>query len=67
MNDEEKLKRYDAINNGCKPKYHKGKHIPDWWTCGNCGAKIEKGVISNYCHNCGYRIKWDSIRCLTGI
>jgi hypothetical protein len=54
---------------GVKPKFHKGiyskKH--DYWTCGNCGATLSHDVCSNWCFNCGYYVKWDSCRCLTGI
>ncbi len=51
---------------GAKPKYHKGKSNPifGYHTCGNCGATIE--VIHDYCFKCGYRVIWDSIKCLTG-
>ena len=66
MTDEQKLERYEKMNIGFKPKYHKGKHINDWWTCGQCGTTVFDGVTSNYCMNCGYRIKWDNPRCLTG-
>lgn len=65
MTDEEKLERYDRITQGVKPKFHKGKHIKDWYTCGNCGKELFDGVRDNYCWNCGYAIKWDSCRCLT--
>ena len=51
---------------GKKPKFHKGKHIKDWWTCGNCGATTRDSVVDNYCSNCGYRILWENPRCLTG-
>lgn len=53
---------------GYVPKFHKGqcgkKH--DYWTCGQCGAIVKRGVVENYCCNCGYRIIWDSCRCMTG-
>ena len=67
MTDKEKLERYEKMNTGIRPKYHKGNHIKDWWTCGQCGATMSCGVISNFCINCGYRIKWDHPRCLTGV
>ena len=51
---------------GVKPKFHKGKYINDWYTCGNCGYGIGNN-LPNYCENCGYRINWDSPRCMTGI
>ena len=66
MTDEQKLERYEKMNIGYKPKFHKGKSEKDWWTCGQCGKSVFDGVTSNYCMNCGYRIKWDNPRCLTG-
>lgn len=66
MTDKEKLERYEKMNTGIRPKYHKGNHIKDWWTCGQCGETVSCGVISNFCMSCGYRIKWDHPRCLTG-
>lgn len=57
-----------AINayTGAKPKFHKGKYGKqyDSYTCGHCGHQV-KDINDNYCWNCGYRILWDSIRCLT--
>ena len=50
---------------GVKPKYHKGMSIKDYYTCGNCGKRVE--IQQDFCWGCGYRIKWDSIRCLTGL
>ena len=50
---------------GVKPKYHKGFNIRDYYTCGNCGKRIE--IDDNYCSGCGFRIQWNSIRCLTGL
>ena len=53
---------------GRKPKFHKGmygKHH-DYWTCGNCGRTTKDSVGDNYCCNCGYKILWDSCRCMTG-
>ena len=44
MTDEQKLERYEKMNIGFKPKYHKGKHVKDWWTCGQCGATVFDGV-----------------------
>lgn len=54
---------------GKKPKYHKGIHGHkfDSWTCGHCGATTKDGVGDTYCRNCGFRILWDSPRCLTGV
>lgn len=57
-----------AINayTGARPKFHKGKYGKqyDSYTCGHCGHQV-KDINDNYCWNCGYRILWDSIRCLT--
>lgn len=50
---------------GIRPKYHKGMYMKDYYTCGNCGKRVE--IIQDFCCGCGYRIKWDSIRCLTGL
>lgn len=50
---------------GVKPKYHKGDCIKDWYTCGNCGRTVE--INFDYCPKCGYKIGWDSTRCLTGL
>lgn len=50
---------------GQKPKYHKGDCIKDWYTCRNCGVRVE--ITYNFCPGCGYRIRWDSCRCLTGL
>lgn len=50
---------------GVKPKYHKGDCIKDWYTCRNCGVRVE--ITFNFCPGCGYRIRWDSTRCLTGL
>lgn len=48
-----------------KPKLYKMRHGNDYWKCGNCGTRL-LDVSANYCHNCGFEIKWDGIRCLTG-
>ena len=40
---------------GAKPKYHKGKYINSWYTCGNCGHGI--AAEHQYCPNCGYYIQ----------
>ena len=66
MTDEQKLERYEKMSIGFKPKYHKGKHVKDWWTCGQCGTTVFDGVTSNFCMNCGCRIRWNNPRCLTG-
>ena len=60
-----RLEYHKAQAEGVKPKYHKGESIKDWYTCKNCGFRVE--INDNYCPNCGYRIKWDSCRCLTGL
>lgn len=38
-----------------RPAKHKGKHIMDYYTCGNCGAHLPEAHWK-YCPNCGYRI-----------
>lgn len=53
-----------AKMDGAKPKYHKGQHIKNWYTCGNCGFRLRE-ISINYCPNCGYAVVWDSPRCLT--
>lgn len=50
---------------GVKPRYHRGMVMKDYYTCGNCGHTVV--VQNNFCPNCGYKIKWDSVRCLTGL
>lgn len=50
---------------GTKPKWHKGQSIKDYYTCGNCGRTVD--IIFDYCPNCGFALKWDSTRCLTGL
>lgn len=50
---------------GEKPRYHKGDYIKDYYTCRNCGRMIK--INDNFCAGCGYMIKWDSVRCLTGL
>lgn len=56
------LYEFDKLD-GKKPKLNKGRHIADWYTCGNCGCKINLG--NNFCQNCGYKVIWDEIRCMT--
>ena len=53
---------------GVRPKFHKGQysHKYDYWTCGNCGT-TGITVNHNYCWNCGYRVLWESTRCLTDV
>ena len=50
---------------GAKPVYHPGAVLKDYYTCRNCGYRVL--VQDNYCPNCGFLIKWDSTRCLTGL
>ena len=50
---------------GIKPKLNKGQNINDYYTCGNCGRRVD--IIDDYCGKCGFAIKWDSVRCLTGL
>lgn len=50
---------------GVKPKYHPGMVLKDYYTCRNCGFHVK--INDNYCPNCGYKIRWDSCRCLTGL
>ena len=59
-----RLEYHRAQAEGVKPKYNKGKYIKDWYRCGNC-AFSSLHVEYDYCPNCGFRIKWDSPRCLT--
>ena len=62
----ERMKYIRDKDAGVKPRFNKGiyGHKYDSWTCGNCGAGIPD-VLPNYCRNCGYKILWDSTRCLT--
>lgn len=50
---------------GVKPRYWSGQVLKDYYTCRNCGHRV--AINDNYCPNCGYMIKWDSCRCLTGL
>ena len=50
---------------GVKPRLNKGMYVKDFYTCRNCGRNVD--IIFNFCPNCGYAIKWDSVRCLTGL
>ena len=47
---------------GVKPNIQK-KDLHDTYTCGQCGREFE--ITDNYCPDCGYRILWNSCRCLT--
>lgn len=51
---------------GVKPCFIKGVYGKkfDYHTCGNCGRTVQ--VQDNYCAGCGFLIKWDNPRCLTG-
>ena len=60
-----RLEYHRAQAQGVKPKYHPGMVLKDYYTCGNCGFRVM--INDNYCPNCGYMIKWDSCRCLTGL
>ena len=63
-----RLQYMRAKENGVKPKFHPGifGHKFDSWSCGNCGSIIKKDVLENFCSHCGYKIKWENPRCLTG-
>lgn len=61
-----RLKYLQAKDEGVVPKYYKAnRSIYSYWKCGNCGGR-KVDVSDNYCPNCGYYIKWDNPRCLTG-
>lgn len=51
-------------DNGVRPNRYKHKSF-DYYKCGQCASSIHD-ISYNFCPNCGYRIKWDSIRCMTG-
>ena len=38
--------------------------LEDYYTCGNCGKRVE--IQDNYCSGCGFMIRWNGCRCLTG-
>jgi len=63
-----RLRYLQAKDDGVKPRFHKGEYGKkyDYWSCGQCGAITKFYTVDNYCHKCGYRILWDSPRCLTG-
>ena len=51
---------------GVKPGYHNGDSpTHSYYKCKNCGVRVE--ITWNFCPGCGYCIKWDSTRCLTGL
>ena len=61
-----RLKYEFAKTDAVKPILYKGQRKQyDYWKCGNCGTGIGE-IVANYCPNCGFSIKWDGIRCLTG-
>lgn len=61
-----RLEYHRAQAEGVKPKYYRGDSpMHSYYTCRNCGAMVK--INDNYCANCGYRILWDSCRCLTGL
>jgi hypothetical protein len=61
----ERLDYHRKQATGEKPKLNKGNSIKDYYTCGNCGHILR--INDNFCPGCGYRIKWDTVRCLTGL
>ena len=60
-----RIEYHRAQAEGVKPKYHPGMVLKDYYTCRNCGYRVD--IQNNYCPNCGFMIKWDSTRCLTGL
>ncbi len=60
-----RLEYHRGQADGVKPKYHAGDILKEYYTCGNCGKRIN--IEDDYCSGCGYRIKWNTIRCLTGL
>ena len=60
-----RLEYHRSQAEGVKPKFHKGMYVKDFYTCGNCGYNII--ILDNFCPHCGFMIKWDSCRCLTGL
>lgn len=63
-----RLEYHRAQAIGVRPKFHKGQYGKkyDSWSCGNCGRTLSRDVLANYCDGCGYRVLWDSPRCVTG-
>ena len=61
-----RLKYMKSKEDGIKPTFHPGIYGKkfDSYHCGNC-AKEGLRITDNFCPNCGYRILWDSTRCLT--
>ena len=60
-----RLDYHRAQAEGRKPKYMPGAVLKDYYTCGNCRYRVQ--IQDNYCPSCGFKIKWDSTRCLTGL
>ena len=60
-----RLEYHKAQAEGLKPKHNPGMVFKDYYTCRNCGHRVD--IQNNYCPNCGYMLKWDSCRCLTGL
>lgn len=63
-----RLRHVQAKEEGVKPRFRPGiyGHKFDTWVCGHCGRDLIRGVTVDFCDKCGYRIRWDSTRCLTG-
>ena len=61
-----RLKYHRRQECGVKPKYFKADStLRSYYQCGNCGRRVD--INDDFCGKCGYRIKWDSCRCLTGL
>ena len=69
MMTEQVINRLEYHRNqaeGQKPKYYKADSaLHSYYTCRHCGHRLD--ISNNFCPNCGYSIKWDSCRCLTGL
>ncbi|TNU89020.1 hypothetical protein FIC87_12535 [Eggerthella lenta] len=43
----------------CRPVRHEGRKSNGWWTCSECGARINGHPLSNpdkYCGRCGAKV-----------
>lgn len=60
-----RLDYHRAQAEGVKPVYNPGAVLKDYYTCRNCMYRVL--IQDNFCPNCGFMIKWDSTRCLTGL